>query len=327
MNQPATEIIVNDPLLYDVPMPYRRVLYPFCFPAVIATNCETIARTAETLWGRFAQRHDGPAVELRLLASESGASTAPAANIPRAQGHLISTIHDASNWVSCDLRTGFAFGWLTPVVANDAARVRYHFVEPYVMLMLEARYMTPIHAGCVVHNGKGVLLCGDSEAGKTTLSYACARKGWTYVGDDGSHLIRSSTERKVAGMPYQVRFRPPAALLFPELAGYVPLERPNGKPSLELDTADLNIDVAEQAHIDYLVFLNRKCSGGQQMVPYDKSDALAHMEQTICVGEESVRTEQRASLRRLLAVPVFEMKYYDLDWAEQRLRTLVESGR
>jgi hypothetical protein len=27
----------------------------------------------------------------------------------------------------------------------------------------------------------GVLLCGGTHAGKSTLSYACAQRGWNYV--------------------------------------------------------------------------------------------------------------------------------------------------
>ncbi len=64
-----------------------------------------------------------------------------------------------------------------------------------------------------------VMLCGDSGAGKTTLSYACARAGWTYICDDASYLLNSGTDRTVMGTCNQVRFRPPAVELFPELLG------------------------------------------------------------------------------------------------------------
>jgi hypothetical protein len=320
------KVVPNDPLLYDTPLPLRRTLFPLGFPATIVTNCERIVATAEELWGRFEKTCDEPPIEIRLAVSESPVSGRPAPTMPRGQGHLLSTVHDASNFVVSDLRSGFGFGWLTPAVACDGPYVRYYFLEPHVMLLLQSRHLTPVHAGCVALRGRGVLLCGESEAGKTTLSYACARKGWTYVSDDGLSLIRGSSGRIVAGNPYQVRFRPPAKLLFPELSGYVPFERPNGKPSLEMDTALLNIAIAGQALADYLVFLNRKSSGGQRLVEYGREEALAQLEQVICVGEESLRAQQRESLRRLLSAPVYEMKYYDLDWAEQRLRALVDNG-
>ncbi len=46
----------------------------------------------------------------------------------------------------------------------------------------------------------------------------------------------------------------------------------------------------------------------------------------ICFGAEAVQEEQRQSLRELLALPLYQMHYRDLDWAEQCLRSLVENG-
>ncbi len=53
--------------------------------------------------------------------------------------------------------------------------------------------------------------------GKSSLAYACACRGWTYVSDDASSLLRSGTERKVIGNSRLFRFRPAAVDLFPEL--------------------------------------------------------------------------------------------------------------
>lgn len=316
----------NDPLLYQTPFPYRRTFYPFGFAATVTTNCEQIIVAAEESWGRFEQTRTEPPVEMRLAVSDSGASERPAPMMPRGQGHLIATVHDASNFLICDLRSGFAFGWLTPAVACDRSYCRYYFLENYVTLLLQGLYLTPAHAACVALHDQGVLLLGQSEAGKTTLSYACARRGWTYVSDDGLNLVRKSCDRVVVGNPHQIRFRPHAKVLFPELSEYVPAERPNGKPNLELDTAELNIAVAPEARAEHLVFLNRNPSGPQRIAKFDKDEAYDRLAWTICCGEDSLREEQRASLRRLLGVPLYEMQYYDLEWAEQRLRSLVENG-
>ena len=62
-----------------------------------------------------------------------------------------------------------------------------------------------------------MLLCGDSGAGKSSLAFACALKGWTYVADDSSRLIRGQQDRVVVGNPYQMRFRESAVHLFLEL--------------------------------------------------------------------------------------------------------------
>ena len=315
-----------DPLRYHTPLPYRRTFYPLGFGATIATNCETVIAAAESIWGKFRKMRNEPPVELRLAVSESRTGEKPAPRMPRGQGHLISFIHDADNFVVCDLRAGYAFGWITTPVASEETYVRYYFVESCIYLMLDALYLTTVHAACIDLHGKGILLSGDCGAGKSTLSYQCAKRGWAFVSDDASHIIRASDGRVVVGNPYQVRFRPHAMTVFPELTGNVPFERPNGKPSIELDTASLNLAIKEQTHADYLIFLKRNPAAPQQLRSYDKEEAFVRLSQVICFGDESLREELRAGFHRLLTVPVYEMQYYDLDWAEQRLRSLVENN-
>lgn len=296
------------------------------FTANISTNCETIIAAAESAWGKFQKTRSEPAVELRLAVSESLTGERPPVRMPRAQGHLVSFIHDAENFVICDLAAGFGYGWLTDAVACDESYVRYHFVEGCVLLLLSALYMTPVHAACVLRSGRGVLLCGNSGAGKTTLAYACAKRGWTFAGDDSAHLIRKSEDRIVLANPYQIRFRPHAMSLFPELAGNVPCERPNGKPSIELDTAPLHLATQLETSVEYLVFLNRTETEPQRLAKYDRDAAYASLAQVVCYGDEPIRDEMRSSLDRLLTAPFFELYYRDLTWAEQRLRSLVENG-
>ena len=318
--------MTHDPLLYQVPLPYRGTFHPMGFTANIGTNCETIIAAAESAWGKFQKTRNEPAVELRLAVSESLTGERPPARMPRAQGHLVSFIHDAENFAICDLRAGFGYGWLTDAVAGDQSHVGYHFVENCVLMLLEALYMTPVHAASVSLSGQGVLLCGNSGAGKTTLSYACAKRGWTYAGDDSAHLIRKSENRLVLANPYQIRFRPHAMTLFPELAGNATSARPSGKPSIELDTAPLHFVTARETSVDYLVFLNRTTTDWQRLAKYDREAAYASLSQVVCYGDESLRDEMRSSLERLLTAPVFELYYHDLTWAEQRLRSLVETG-
>ena len=329
MSGPGMAIERPDPLLCETPLPLRRTFYPLGYPATIATNCRGIIDAAESLWGKTNANYDihlRP-VELRLAVSRSapGAQPPPAA-APRSQGHLISFIHDVQNWAVCDLRAGFAFGWLTQAVAHDSGRVRYHFVEPLISVMMDALNFSVVHAACVSWHGSGILLCGDSEAGKSTLAYACAKRGWTYICDDGAHIVRKADDRIVRGNCHQIRFRPPTAELFQELRGFQPSLRPNGKPTVEVDASALNIGTHPETEIDYVVFLNRRTGLRQTVASFDRMEALEQLDGVHCFGEESVRADQRASLRRLLAVPVLEMTYHDLDWAEARLRTLVESG-
>jgi hypothetical protein len=172
-----------------------------------------------------------------------------------------------------------------------------------------------------------MLLCGDSGAGKSSLSYACARAGWTYVSDDASSLLNHGLDRLVTGNCHQVRFRPSAAELFPEIRGLEITPRAAGKPSIELPTAFFpEMICAPTAQVDFLVFLNRRAPGPPELVSYSK-DAARHFMRQVLFGSAESLARQYAALERLLTAEVLELRYSDLNWAVQRLETLAREGR
>jgi HPr serine kinase-like protein len=209
-------------------------------------------------------------------------------------------------------------------VVSDRGYFRYHFLDSLVYSMLGSLYLTPIHAACVTLGGSGVLLCGESGSGKTSLGYACAKRGWTYVADDASHLLRPGTDRRILGRPHEIRFRSTATLLFPELDAFAPVRRANGKLDLEIKTCDLDLShIATETRADYLVFPKRDFGGSAGFRKLDRNSAAAWLYQVLCVGEESVRQSQRQSLAALLELPIFELCYRDPVDGEARLRALV----
>src|SRR4029077_5099751 len=105
--------------------------------------------------------------------------------------------------------------------------------------LLKSLYLTPLHAAFVSLAGRGVLLCGDAGAGKSSLAFACARSCWTFLSDDSGCLIRSGSDRLVVGNPYQMRFREAGIDLFPELRNRRATPRPTGELAIEIDTASM----------------------------------------------------------------------------------------
>src|SRR5450755_905368 len=201
-----TQVSTHDPLLYDFPLPIKQTFYPLGFPVKLHTNSEQIRDAAVEAWGRDRPVFDKPGIELRFAVAPGTETERPPARIPRAHGNLVSSIHSAENYYLADLSRGFAFGWLTPAVIRDRGYFRYHFLEAAAYLLLNALYLTPIHAACVGLRGAGLVLCGPSGAGKTSLAFACALRGWEYVSDDASHLVRQSENPCwVVGRPHHIR--------------------------------------------------------------------------------------------------------------------------
>ena len=226
----------------------------------------------------------------------------------------------------CDFNRGFAFGWVTQNTAADHPLLRYRFLISGAATLVEQRAFAALHGALVVRNGSGVMLAGDSFAGKSTLAYACARAGWTYVSDDGALLGSRRDDRYVIGDPHSIRFRPDAPQLFPELADRLVTIRPNGKVAIELLTRDLALNTAPGCDVDHIVYLNRDHAVPARLRRFSKERVREDWLQLHVYGTKEMREAQRRCHERMLGAPLWQMQYSDLDDAVARLERLVDSG-
>jgi hypothetical protein len=326
MTVTAQETKRIDPLMHDFEMPLQATYYPLGFPLRITTNSAEILLAAEESWGRFREMHPQPAVQMRIGVLEGGPSECPSDPVVREQRSLRARVADAENFSFTDIRSGFAYAWLTRATVENRGYLRWHFIEGMSWDLLEP-YLTPVHAGCVRFEGRGVLICGDSGAGKSSMTYACARRGWTFMSDDSANLLRGREGAVVVGNPYNIRFRESAIALFPELAAQVPTRRATGELAIELSTSSVpEIRTTLESAVDYIVFLNRAIDTQPRVAAYSKDAALRWFEQVICCRDKDVIDAHKASLRNLLSAQVFELRYSDLSAAIDRLETLLQTG-
>jgi hypothetical protein len=314
----------QDPLLWDYDLSLRGTYYPLGFPLDIQTNSPDVLRAAEESWGRFQKSFSTPPVQIRLGVLPGSSSVCPPEPVCRGQRNLITQVADAENYLVSDIREGFSFGWVTEAVARNHAYLRYHFIEGAPLMLLECLYLTPVHAACISLHGRGVLLCGDGGAGKSSLSYACARNGWTFLSDDSAMLMRKNSGRRVIGNPYQIRFRDSATELFPELRTAKVSQRLSGELSIELATASVpGIATTSECHVDYLVFLNRYHPEPEGLFRFPKETALSWLNQVVCYGDRHLRDKHKAVLEQLAAGEIFEMRYTKMATALRLLEGLV----
>jgi hypothetical protein len=307
-------------------LPIQATFYPLGFPVEVRTNSDLVLEQMRAMWGEFAQQHDAEPILYEALLVDDDTVECPPEPTYRIMLPLLLCVADANNYSVIDLDRSRV------KTTISRAALRYPLYARYFLLGMQSsciatRYSTPVHAGCVALDGRGVLLCGDSGAGKSSLSYACARAGWSYVSDDGSFLLNGGTDRIVIGDCHKVRFRTTAATLFPEIAGLEITPRAAGKPSIELPTASMtHIRTVLTTRVDFIVFLNRRRANPQQLVPYRKDVARQYIRQGLYGPADAIALQHEA-IERLLTAEVFELRYSELDWAVDRLRTLAREGR
>jgi hypothetical protein len=313
---------------FEVPeLTHSAVHYPLGFPIDLRTNSPEILSQAHDLWSCFEKHFDTEPIRVSVYVEDGGSVECPPAPVTRIMSPLLTWIVDANNHGIANLERCTTQIVLSDAVAQNRQYLRYFLLAPSPLCHIVTRYATAVHAGCVARNGRGVLLCGDSGAGKSSLSYACARAGWTFVSDDASFFLNNGKERLVTGNCHQIRFRSTAKTLFPELEGMEISPRAAGKPSIELATTLLpQITSAQTAPVDFLVFLNRHAGGRSELVPY-RIDLARHAIRQRLFGSVESLARQYLALERLLKADLFELRYSDLDWAVDRLDTLVREGR
>lgn len=320
---PDTLRSLCDPLLFHAELPLSECFYPLGFPLRVETDHPAVLRAARDSWGAFPKLFEADALEVRFFVEQGQNDALPPPPVFRGNRNLISIVSDAGNFVLCDYTRRFAFGWLNSAVVGNSAWFRWYFLDAVVYMLLAQLYATPIHAACVARNGRGVLLCGASGVGKSTLAYACARRGWTFIGDDSAMLPRTGEGRRVIGRPYSMRFRDTASGLLPELNGRLAARRVNGKLTIEIPSAELAIESALECTAGALVFLDRREACDATVVPVARGNALGRLAADLAEYDAPVMEEWARSLEQLARVPAFELRYSELQGAVSRLEDIV----
>ena len=315
-----------DPLCYSVNLPLETILYPLGFRLQLSTNSPEIIQAAEEQWSDFPSLFHDRLIEIRVAVSDDEQAPCSTGLIWRAQRHLLALEADRHNFAVCDVEKGFAFCWLVPATARNHDFFRSHILNSLINVILWHSHLARVHAACLARSGRGVLLCGSSGSGKTCLAFACARRGWTFITDEISSILRTSAERVVLGNPRYLHFRDTAAAILPELAGRLAEQNSVGKFSIEVRSAELQFATAFQAPIAAVVFLDRRPAHPARLVPVSAADALRGLESDLPLFPQPQYDAHRAALRHLVQDGAFELRYHDLNQGVSLLDSLVVSS-
>ncbi len=251
--------------------------YPLGYPVRVDTGVPAVLDAAACSWARWQPRFHQPPLQVSVEVCPGAAATAP----PRFQADpcVIELFADASNrgTFCCGHRT--AQLRITQGTLEQPEWFRYHFLEALTLTALDTVAFTPLHAACVARGGRGVLLCGSSGSGKSSLAYACARQGWTFISDDAVHVLHGG-DGLVVGNPHRLYLRASAASLFPEIERLPSRLLPNGKRAVEI-----SMNGAASAEAGACVFLSRKPDALAELRPSPAHLARAYFAAYISWGD------------------------------------------
>ena len=301
--------VPDEHLAFPAAFSHAALFHPLGFPVRVLSNSPAILAAAEQSWSCFGPLFDHEPLEVRVGVKFGATHKDALPSEPEfaIKGSLLVNVADSDNFIVSDLKKGRAMGWVTEATAASPLYLRYHYIEAAALSLIASVHAVALHGACVRVGGAGVLLCGESGAGKTTLSYAGARSGWTYVSDDASYLPIYREDRLVVGNCHQVRFRPSAAQLFQEVARRPITPRATGKPSIEVRIREWpTIKTATSAEVDHIVFLNRK-GGEQRLVPLSAAEVRSRFQMDLIPNSATLAAREMA-LSRLLTATVSELR-------------------
>ncbi len=282
--------------------------YPYGFPVEVASDTREVLDAAQESFGAYQQRYDQPVLRLEVLTSEgSGGGHAPSPEL-RGRRNLTLWVADRENFAGIDRLQRFGFACVTRATVADRVFFRWHFLDALIYVLLELNCITSLHAACVERNGAGVLLHGDSGMGKSTLAYACARRGWTYISDDSSSVVWDGG-RRVIGEPHHFRFRAEAPELFPELRGRTVGRELDHKPTIEVHTAELPIRTATESQVEYVVFLERSASVPAGITRVGREEAVERLSQNMAAYDVELDARRMEAIKCIGEAPARRLRY------------------
>lgn len=230
---------------------------------------------------------DMPQLNIRLLATSAATAHSRAEPPPLemlAGGGLFGGATHSSSFVmvSPEQRSGLVA--VPPSVLRFPYHTRYELIE-FALFTLAARVkrLVPLHAACIGREGRGVLLMGESGAGKSTVSLLCLLAGFEFLSEDSVFVEPDSLLASGVANFAHVRANSLRWVAQPREVAAIRkstvIRRRSGVRKFEVDLRQRRYRLAPQPQeIHSLVFLSSAAAGSQPMLrPLAKAQTLSRL--------------------------------------------------
>jgi HPr Serine kinase C-terminal domain len=186
---------------------------------------------------------------------------------------------------------------------------------------------TYIHGSAVALEDRGLIFCGPSQAGKSTLAFACARRGFRVVSDDVVYLREQDQELNVWGKPWHLRFLPDYTRFFPELNRSTSALRFDGKDCFEIDVDAFLPGQTQTRCKPEAIFFLKRCGTQPRYEAVDPDEALELLSGDLVYDRPEVMERHRRFWQRLIQKGCYRLCYDErLDAAVELLKLFLEKS-
>jgi len=267
----------RDPLGRDLQANYQRNFAALGIVFRFETNTPIILEACDAVFHSSGQsRTEKPDFVICLLEDPTFGEKPPWPKpVYRGRQNLFYLSIGSENTAVADLEHRLAVGFLSPAMVEDSTILRRDFVECLAFTMAtHGRGATHsyIHASAIAKGNKGLVLSGPACAGKSTLAYACAQRGFHIVADDVVYLKDGESHLTAWGNPWRLRLAPESIKLFPELSQR--FKRTGSMEVVEIELEEILPGCAQPCCEPVALFFLNRSSGPTACQRLDSHEAV-----------------------------------------------------
>jgi hypothetical protein len=228
----------------------------------------------------------------------------------RGLDHLVFASFDSDSCMLVDLSKRRVLGRFSTSLGSDRNYWK-SVIFPMLMSTIAAAVGTvELHCSCVAKNNQGYLLAGPSRSGKSTLTMALARVGFSFLADDRTFCSAKDGKLSAWGVVPSLKLRHEAQGWFEELAHREAKDIENGDTILRFDPEDqLGLKRAKVCEPACLIFLDQREESGFCMKEISPRDAAQRLDQELMAEPPELMEKQRKVIGQLVELPCWQLQY------------------
>jgi hypothetical protein len=317
--QPTVPDQYPDPFQERAPRLRRRQLHLLGGRFQFESNSEALLRLVDAAYAHLpAQRFPGGEPDFRVslwLTSAAGQRLGrdPPPLTMVSGADFLGGATDTSNFVILSASQRSALVVVSPEMLRSAYHARYELIEFAVFtLAARAQHLVPLHGACIGADGRGLLLMGDSGAGKSTIALLCLLQGYDFLSEDSVFVAPDSLLATGVSNFLHVRSDSLGWVDSPRDRAAVRrspvIRRRSGVRKFELDLRRGEYRLADAPlEITGIVFLSAQSAPGNSLLrAMKRSETLAKLKTS--QGYAASLPQWRTFVRNLSRLDVFELR-------------------
>jgi hypothetical protein len=279
----------------------------------VETNSPKILELTLQFFACYPQVSEGdPEFRWRIV-GESDCSTGPGARTSAFSDLDLSFVNMGQrSFLTVDEETRLGIAFLDRWFA-EAPEPRFTVRPPLgILLCMSAASLglTSLSAACVALGGKGVVLIGAPNSGKTTAAYVAAMLGMEFFADQLVFLECASSDIYAWGDPFPAVFRPETLQFYPELRSEVRASSYGDVSFYYFDKSKLQRKQAHRVMPVCSVLLERSVATEPRLVPMAQGGLSRHLAASLLFKDSDRFQSQHAAVFAGLAkLPSYRLPY------------------